>query len=394
MCRGKIVAPHVWRGHQNNPRYVPGETSKPADTRTQSNSTQVLTTAQRVVSEEGSPLDTACPRAYGPQADMDWPARHSDLEGPARCMDIEEDMQMVYGLPEVWDVDEQERVSPAPIIDGSEFDLQEERMAHSLVEDIPEEVMEMDPVGGQFPSSSTSAPSTLRLPSPPSPSHTNSETDRSQLWRFILCLVTFLNLRFHLPQRACNLILNVLQLVFHGLGALQDCDKLPKDVRTAFKAVGLSDSFDVHVMCPTCHRVYPSGTASHTCCDGCGTALFHPKTTHEGDFDGTHARITSYTDKPKLKLPVRLVSHQLRELLESGDTEVACESWRSKDRDNGVLESVMDGRVCKTLLAVDGTLFLDNSPTRAEPDELRLVASQACDGLVPISFDTLRIHHA
>jgi hypothetical protein len=109
-----------------------------------------------------------------------------------------------------WYVDQHERVSLSPLITGSELDVQEERLAHSVVEDIPEEEMAMDPIGGQFPSSSTSASSTLRLTSPPLPSDSNSETDRSQLWRFVLCLVTFLNLRFHLPQRACNLILNVL----------------------------------------------------------------------------------------------------------------------------------------------------------------------------------------
>jgi hypothetical protein len=245
--------------------------------------------------------------------------------------------------------------------------------------------MYIDPNPSQDPLYSTSASTSLGSTSLPSLSDTDAEAERSQLWRFILCLVTFLNLRFHLPQRACNLILNVLQLVFHGLGALRDCDELPKDVRTAFKAVGLTDSFAVHVMCPSCHRVYPPGTASHTCCDGCGTDLFHPKLSHDGAFDGTHARKTAYTDKPKLKLPVRLVSHQLRELLESGDTEVACESWRTKVRDNGVLESVMDGRVCKNLLAPDGSLFLDNTPSRSAPDELRLVASEACDGFVFVS---------
>jgi hypothetical protein len=257
------------------------------------------------------------------------------IEGEVGCGGIEEHVQ--------WDEGQHQSEALSPLIEGMGLHDHSEGVPCLPDNGLSVDGMDTDLQAAALLASSTFASSGHDRVTPLSSLGTVTDDDQSRLWKFILCLVAFLDLRFHLPQRACNLILDVLQIVFNGLGALQEADKLPKDARTVFKAVGLTDFFDVHVMCPSRHRVYPQRTATDTCCDGCGTHLFHPKATYLRDFDGSRARTTAYTDKPKLKLPVRLVSHQLRELLESGDTEIACDAWRTDVHVHGVLKSVMDG---------------------------------------------------
>ncbi|KAG1881233.1 hypothetical protein F4604DRAFT_1922239 [Suillus subluteus] len=76
------------------------------------------------------------------------------------------------------------------------------------------------------------------LPEPPLPPDIILDNATPHwFWKIILLLVAWLNLRYHLPHRAANLLLKVSASIFYGLGAFTVDDKPAQTLRTAFRSL-------------------------------------------------------------------------------------------------------------------------------------------------------------
>ncbi|THH06304.1 hypothetical protein EW145_g4181 [Phellinidium pouzarii] len=215
---------------------------------------------------------------------------------------------------------------------------------------------------------------------PPPPCDVFSSDGPSAFWQIFLLLVAYLNLRFHLPHRACNLILSVLRTVFLHLGLLSKTDQTALTLRTVFNSLGLQDPFIVLPMCLTCRRIFPMDSPLDLCCDNCNLALFKSKACLQEMFTGSEEKDEEQTNIPHLRFPFHSLSMQLPEFLNREGIEDALDSWRAIEHTQGEMRDIMDGRVWKTLKAADSSLFFDNSLDRSNPDELHIGVTLHFDG--------------
>jgi hypothetical protein len=198
-------------------------------------------------------------------------------------------------------------------------------------------------------------------------------------WRIVLLLTTYLHLHFHLPHRACILLLKVLRIIFIASHMIKADDRVPVTLTTTFNRLNLQDTFKIHPVCPDCRRVFPPGDAAPVWCTFCTALLF------EGLDDISDLGITppkTRAKKPKIQCPQRPLSSCLPAFLNRPGIEEVLDEWRSYESQPGKLNTVMDGRVWKTLPGHDGKPFFDNSPDRSEPDELRIGITLGFDGYV------------
>ena len=84
--------------------------------------------------------------------------------------------------------------------------------------------------------------------------------------------------------------------------------------------------------------------------------------------------------RPKLVFPCNPVSRQLPALLSQVGMESLLESWRSRERPEGIMRDIMDGEVWKRLPDPQGKPFFDNREERAFKDELRIGVTLSMDG--------------
>ncbi|KAG1851633.1 hypothetical protein DFJ58DRAFT_842116 [Suillus subalutaceus] len=150
-------------------------------------------------------------------------------------------------------------------------------------------------------------------------------------WKIILLLVPWLHLHYHLPHRANNLILKVLAIIFHGLGAFGVQDKPEQTLKTVYARLELTDHFDVHPL---------------TIIKGCGveTRIFQAE--------------TKVTDGMEKEMDV----------------------WRKQENPAGKRTRIQDGDIWQTLRGSDGEFFFDNSSERSSCDELRIGITLGFDG--------------
>ena len=76
--------------------------------------------------------------------------------------------------------------------------------------------------------------------------------------RIVILLTTYLHLHFHLPHRACILLLKVLRIIFIASCMIEANDRVPVTLTTTFNRLNLQDTFKIHPVCPDCGRVFPS----------------------------------------------------------------------------------------------------------------------------------------
>lgn len=216
-------------------------------------------------------------------------------------------------------------------------------------------------------------------------------------WRIILLLVPWLNLHYHLPHRANNLILKVLTIIFHSLGAFGVQDKPEQTLKTVYARLELTDHFDIHPLCPNCCRVYPPDSDSTTHCLDCDIFLFRGVTASDEDAarpslpnSSTSALTsgpkpwppTSFKCKPKLQCAQHPLSNALLRLVWQDGIEKEVDQWRKDQSPPGIRTCIQDGEVWKSLHGADGKLFFDNSPDRSDQDELRIGITLGFDGYV------------
>ncbi len=216
---------------------------------------------------------------------------------------------------------------------------------------------------------------------PPPALDTIAACDPHPFWQIVLLMVACVNLRFHLPHRACNLILQVLKVIFTHLKLFNEGHKPAVTLNTTFSHLGLRDApFDILPMCATCHRIFPADTIPDSECSHCEIPLFKSVRIAVSNFDGNTEEVASMSTTPILKVPFRAISCQLAEFLNRKGIEDACDEWRTKTRTFGVLTDIMDGEKWKTVEGPDGRPFFDNNPNRESKDELRIAVTLGFDG--------------
>ncbi|KAG1861529.1 hypothetical protein DFJ58DRAFT_839673 [Suillus subalutaceus] len=159
-------------------------------------------------------------------------------------------------------------------------------------------------------------------------------------WKIILILVAWLNLHYHLPHRAANLLLKVTASIFYGLGVFTLEEKPAQTLNTAFAHLALADCFE-------------SSSAT---------------------------KPSRSTMKPKLRCPQNPLSNGILRLLSQDSIELQLNAWRSQPTTPGKCSSIQDGEIWKTLRGTDGNLFFDNTAERQDADELRIGITLGFDG--------------
>ncbi|RDX49847.1 hypothetical protein OH76DRAFT_1350092 [Lentinus brumalis] len=213
-------------------------------------------------------------------------------------------------------------------------------------------------------------------------------------WRVLLLMVSWLALKYSVPHRACNLILKVFRLILVGLGALKrdidNSDEAPITIQTTFQRLGCHDDFDVHPVCPACHRVYPPHTPVTRTCDNCGVGLF--KQEGLGFPLSVLLRRSKPAPQPILRCPINPVSSSLLRFLCQGSNMATCDLWRGEPPTPGTKTRLQDGKVWRTVPGPDGAAFFDNSPDRPNADELRIGILLGFDGFTYTNSSTASSH--
>ena len=156
-------------------------------------------------------------------------------------------------------------------------------------------------------------------------------------------------------------------------------DRVPVTLTMTFNHLNLQDTFKFNPVCPDCRRVFLSSDVAPVRCTFCTAILF------EGLNDTSDPGITppkTRAKKPKIQCPQRPLSGCLPALLNHPGIEEVLDEWKSYESQPGKLNTVMDGRVWKTLPGHDGKSFFDNSPDCLEPDELWIGITLGFDGYV------------
>ncbi|KAH9927067.1 hypothetical protein B0H21DRAFT_826494 [Amylocystis lapponica] len=131
------------------------------------------------------------------------------------------------------------------------------------------------------------------VPQPPAPQPANTDipiempptaleilTNSSEVWfwRVLMLLCSWLHLQYHVPYRACALVLQVMQFIFITLGLLTGDSDAPITLLTTLHRLHLRDNFEIKAMCVSCHRVY-NGDSDMEECSECQTPLFKSSST-------------------------------------------------------------------------------------------------------------------
>lgn len=189
-------------------------------------------------------------------------------------------------------------------------------------------------------------------------------------------LVAWLHLQFHLPFRACNVILSVVPLIARAFGAT-----VPAALTTlngVLNAMDLEPNVRVYPVCPRCKEVYPEGDSTPSICVLCSTFMFKES---QGPSTAKSDRV------PLLRFPTMSIEEQLTTMLSVPGVEDACDNWRKQHRTPGKYDDNFDGKICQEIPAFDGQPFFRNLPqdVSSGPDgELRIGLTLGVDWYIQI----------
>lgn len=190
-------------------------------------------------------------------------------------------------------------------------------------------------------------------------------------------LVAWLHLQFHLPFRACNVILGVVPLIARAFGAT-----VPAALTTlngVLNAMDLEPNVRIFPVCPRCKEVYPAGDSTPSICPLCSTFMFKE----------SYVPSTTKSDRvPLLRFPTMFIEEQLANMLAVPGVEEACDGWRKQHRTPGKYDDNFDGKICQEIPAFDGQPFFRNLPqdVSSGPDgELCIGLTLGVDWYVHIS---------
>ncbi|KAG2133009.1 hypothetical protein DEU56DRAFT_914034 [Suillus clintonianus] len=205
----------------------------------------------------------------------------------------------------------------------------------------------------------------LELPRPPSV--VLAAASPHWFWKITLLLIAWLNLHYHLPHLACTLILKITRHILVGLTVLAPDEKVAGSLNTVFNHLDIKDNFDIHPVCPVCHRIYPHDSQGDAKCLNCSEPLFEPSASRT-------------KPRPCLQCPQNPLLNAILRLLSHAGIEEELDAWHHHVPEPGKRASIQDGEIWKTIKGNDGELFFDNSPERPDKDELRIGITLGFDG--------------
>ncbi|KAH9928238.1 hypothetical protein B0H21DRAFT_712161 [Amylocystis lapponica] len=239
------------------------------------------------------------------------------------------------------------------------------------------------------------APAEIPIERPPASHEIIADSSDVWFWRILMLLCSWLHLQYHVPHRACALILQVMRFIFIAIGMLTRDSDAPITLLTSLNRLQLRDNFDIKAMCVSCHRLYDGDSEANSKCSVCNIPLFksnsesanaaqaepdpnQPELSEE-PIKQPPRRTNTKTPVPQLQTPYSLLSTQLPEYIVR--LEKSLDSWRDREpTPDAELRSIQDGHLWKTLPGPDGVPFFDNRPDRANPDELRIGVTLGFDG--------------
>jgi hypothetical protein len=151
-----------------------------------------------------------------------------------------------------------------------------------------------------------SQPETVLEP-PLSATETFQRASGFWFWRIILVLTAWLNLHYHVPHRACILLLKVLRVIFIALGQLGRDSEVPVTLTMTFRRLRFNDQFKIYPTCPQCHQIYPVDSPETLQCSKCSRALFKFWNVADRDDSGGETN-TKTRSKPVLQTPLQPIS--------------------------------------------------------------------------------------
>lgn len=165
-------------------------------------------------------------------------------------------------------------------------------------------------------------------------------------------LVAWLHLQFHLPFRACNVVLGVIPLIIRAFGATVGPSL--STLTSVLDSMELEPQVRILPVCPSCLEVFPDSDSTPSICPLCNTFIFK-----ESPRPSTQ-KCPSRT--PLLRFPMMSIESQLVTMLLVPGVEKACDDWRKTKRTPGKYDDNFDGRICRELPDVDGQPFFKNDP--------------------------------
>lgn len=192
----------------------------------------------------------------------------------------------------------------------------------------------------------------------------------------VYVLVAWLHEFYHLPFRACNVVLVVFTLLFKAIGINIE---LYLTLNTVLMVLDLEPSFKIWPVCPNCLEVHPSHSPTLDAvirCIKCDTALFDNKPTAAQARKGQTER---NVPRPLLQFPTKSLTEQLASLLLLPGLEDAMEAWRQLPRVPGEYRDIFDGEVCRNILGPDGKEFFQYGPSESSDGELRIGVTLGAD---------------
>ncbi|KAH9911971.1 hypothetical protein B0H21DRAFT_714183, partial [Amylocystis lapponica] len=169
---------------------------------------------------------------------------------------------------------------------------------------------------------------------PPASHQVLEDSSEVWFWRVVMLLCSWLHLQYHVPYRACTLILQVMRLIFITVGLLTRDSDAPITLLTSLHRLQLRDNFEIKAMCISCCRVYDGNSDTTLQCSTCNIPLFKststnappepaPDTADTSDQPAKpplHANVK--TSVPRLQTPYSLLSAQLPEARKSDELRI------------------------------------------------------------------------
>jgi hypothetical protein len=173
--------------------------------------------------------------------------------------------------------------------------------------------------------------------------------------RGISLLIGFLHTKHHVSFRACGIILWTLRSIFIVLGILTSHDHMPTTLGTTFMHLGLTDRFNLLIVCPKCRAIsQPPITVltleANSLCHLCQMGLYLGiSNNHLADYRQSGSQSTK-SIKPKIVVPFASLKDLLTKLLSRPGMEVQIDAWHSLPQVVGKYEAIWDGSIWKTIL--------------------------------------------
>ncbi|KAF8155108.1 hypothetical protein K438DRAFT_2026517 [Mycena galopus ATCC 62051] len=179
------------------------------------------------------------------------------------------------------------------------------------------------------------------VPQAPQRLPTATEIHPNRAVYLIYVVVFWLHSQFHLPFRACNVLLAIFALALQAGGA-----PIHPPIRTTLPTViaqlGAEPSIQILPVCPGCLEVFPLSTPTTALCSRCSHPLFPPQIPTPSQKRNNTAPANP---RPYLQFPTKSLAEQLATLLsvEGLEDEIERSLDKAKARTFGMYKNIFDG---------------------------------------------------